>query len=415
MRRLQRIGPMLALGAALVGCTHHAGLRTTRPLPPAQTVAGLEESGVTFARLEEDGWDPEACELMDRSYERLSYVERTRRGQQLRSRALYMRGLVASRCGDGDAAETHWQAALQADSSLCEAWVALALRADSAGDEREAMEILDRARSGSHQCAAVYRTQAAIQARHPELRTQAVRNLRRALAIDADDVAALERLARIYLEQGATEPSRLDLAAVICRQAQLIDPERASTYNTWALVDLARGDLNDATKKLERARELDPTFFEAQMNFGQLTLSQRAYEDAEDAFARARALRPESYDAAIGLGVALRGLGRPEEAERLYREAIAIDANRPEAYFDLALLYQDHREGTVEQLRQAEAMLAEFVARARAGRSHPETLQSVLRWCGRRRRCRPGRAQNIHDTLVALGERAEEDRPDWTM
>ena len=159
------------------------------------------------------------------------------------------------------------------------------------------------------------------------------------------------------------------------------------------------------------------------MNFGQLTLSQRAYGDAARAFTRARELRPRSYDAAIGAGVAMRGLSRPEDAERLYRAALDLDEDRPEAYFDLAVLYHEHRDGTAAQLEAATEFLEQFVQRARRTQRFSDQVAEVLRWCdstrSRRRRrgqaqCQMGRVQAILQAQVFLnGESHAPQMPGW--
>jgi tetratricopeptide (TPR) repeat protein len=167
--------------------------------------------------------------------------------------------------------------------------------------------------------------------------------------------------------------------------------------------------------------------FEAHMNFGQLTLSYRGYQDASQAFSRAHELQPQNYDALLGLGAALRGLAQLDDAERRYREAIALDARRPEAYYNLGLLYQDYMGGQETQLNQAVAFYNQFVERA-ANERYTETRENVTRTCRRRpqtqrrrRRgsgrdrpvsewvgtCTPGRIQQIQENLRLQRELAE--------
>jgi len=418
----------LALGVLVAGCA-----RGVVPVVPDEE-QGLEEAAqeaiavgsAEFARFDETGWDEDACEALDAHYARVQLPSRRsasghsigpnpQRERQLRARAAYMRGLVAGRCGDSERARVHYRAALELDRRFCAPWVALAAQQEAEGQPGQARALLTTAVREAPRCVEGYVALAQVQRLHFGEREAAAANLRRALAMKADDARRLVELAEVFWDWGQSEPERLALAAVICRQAQLVDRAYAPLYDTWARVDIALGDLTGASAKLAEARRLDPDFFEAHMNFGQLTLSQRAYADAAAAFRDARRSRPRSYDAAIGLGVALRGLGQMEAAEQLYREAAAIDDRRSEAFFDLAILYQDHRGGTIAELKRAETLLRGFVVRAKEGGQHRATLQSVLRWCeSGRPGCRPGRAQNIHDTLVALGERPEGERPDWT-
>jgi len=409
---------VLVACAWMAGCGHGTQTVIRPPVPPDEPpseveLARWEDAAALFARHEAAGdWDGEAC------LRTLGAFESVSEGGQ-RAQAVYMTGLVAQRCGNEDGARRLFSRALEIDETLCEARVALAVM-DLEGEH------VDRARAAfaravelDNQCVPAYLNLASLQAQLPGQREAAVANLRRALAVRADYLPALDQLARVYLAWSDERPELLRLAAVVCRQAQLIDDGYAPIYNTWALIDLAQGDPTAAAAKLDRAVTLDPTFFAAWMNFGQVTLSQRAYEDAARAFGRARELRPGSYDAAIGLGVALRGLTRPEDAEASYRAALEIDDDRAEAWFDLAVLYHEHRQGTPAQLRQALSFLDQFARRARRHPSLEDALEETARWCpeqneGRARRrssCRPGRAQLIVTSLELLGESVE--RPDW--
>ncbi len=385
--------------------------------PSEETVTRWNEAANVFARLDREGrWDGAAC------HEALSAFERVRDLHgSYRARGLYMAGLISMRCGNTEGARSLYTRALEIDGSLCEARVSLALMDVERGDRNAARSALEAAIARNAQCASAYLNLAILQSEVPAQSDEALANLRRALAIQADYMPALDRMALIYLARGEEEARFLDLAQVVCRQAQLIDPSYAPIYNTWGLIDVERGELTSATAKFARAMELDPSLFEAHMNFAQITLSQRAYEDAARAFARARELSPTSYDAAIGLGVAQRGLSNPEQAERMYRAALEIDQQRPEAFFDLAVLYQQHRGGSASDLTQALAFLEDFVQRARGNPRFSTTVAEVVRWCdepstrrGRRRAstCQRGRAQNIVDAL-ALMNAAPATRPSW--
>ncbi len=186
---------------------------------------------------------------------------------------------------------------------------------------------------------------------------EALNNLRRALAIESQYLPAFNQMALLYLDlaQTADNEQMLDLAAVVCRQAQLIDRNYAPIYNTWGLVFVKKNDIIQALRMFEQATHLDNNMFEAYMNFGQITLGFRGYEDAKNAFSRAVELRGNDYDAHIGLGAALRGLNQMPQAQAEYEHAIQLDGARPEAYFNLGLLYQDYMSGSIDDLRPGQA------------------------------------------------------------
>jgi tetratricopeptide (TPR) repeat protein len=415
----------LVVSALMAGCAHGTAV-AVNPTPPGpgpddepteEMRRGWEHASATFARLDQGEWDGAACREGLAAVEEVNILARGRS-----ARAVYMMGLVSTRCGNADGARALYERALELDADLCEARVALGLRELDAGHRDRARTALEEAVRRDSLCASGYVNLAAMQADEPSEREAALANLRRALAIEADNLAALNQMALVYLAQADEQPQLLELAEVVLRQAQLVDATYAPLYNTWGLIDVEQEDITGAAAKFARAMELDPSLFSAHMNFGQITLSQRAYGDAARAFTRARELSPHSYDAAIGLGVAMRGLRDPEGAERMYRAALELDGDRPEAYFDLAVLYHEHREGTQAQLTEALSMLERFVQSARGDERFEPTVADVVRWCddapaGRRRRaaqaCRPGRAQQIEQALGFMTNR-QPQRPAWT-
>src|SRR5262245_42107105 len=125
----------------------------------------------------------------------------------------------------------------------------------------------------------------------PSQDSEALLNLRRALAVDASYLPAFNEMALLYYDRGRREKTRgsWDLAEIVCRQAQIVNANYAPIYNTWGLIRMARGDVVEALRFFEEAIKQDPQLFEAQMNFGHVTLSFRGYQDAYDAFSRALA------------------------------------------------------------------------------------------------------------------------------
>lgn len=366
---------------------------------------------------EPNGWTPEHCEA---TLNRFNEANSAQGGNF--TEAIYMMGVVSGRCGNTDRAQEYYQQALSTNERYCGALVGVGIGDMRAGRTQQARQRFETAIQHNNQCTAAYVNLAIIQRENPNEVREALNNLRRALAIESDYLPAFNQMALLYYEQAEGNEQMLDLAEVVCRQAQLVNPNYAPIYNTWGLINVKQGNIIAAAAKFQRALELDNKFFEAYMNFGQLTLSYRGYRDAARAFTRARELAPRSYDAVIGLGAAQRGLGELDEAEARYREAIELDAQRPEAYFNLGLLYQDYRGGQKEQLRQAASFYNQFVERATA-EQYAEAKENVTRTCRRRpasqlRRarsrgrtvsewaggCTPGRLQQIQEALRVMEE-----------
>ncbi len=363
----------------------------------------------------ERGWNGDTCSSVDDAFESANDAQ----GGNF-TEAIYMRGVVAQRCGDDDEARGHYSRALETNSEFCKARSAIGTFQLAAGQTQAAEQTFRQALEDDTRCTEAYVNLAVIQRNRggSDVR-EALNNLRRALAIDANYLPAFNQMALLYLDlaEDADNQQMLDLAGVVCRQAQLLDRDYAPIYNTWGLVNVRQDNIIEALQLFQRATTLDNDMFEAHMNFGEITISFRGYEDARNSFARAVELRPDDYDAHIGLGAALRGLRQMDRAKAEYERAIEIDASRPEAYFNLGLLYQDYMDGTEEQLTRAKQYYEQFMSKAGSNQQFAEAVQAVRRRCriqrrrrGNRRRrrrstdCRPGRIQNIETAIEAMRE-----------
>lgn len=385
------------------------------------------EAIAMFERHEaaETGWTTAVCESTSHKFDEANNAQ----GGSF-TEAMYMLGVVSGRCGNDEAALGHYRRALEANQEYCGARVGVGLADMRASRMGPARQHFERAIRDDNQCTSAYVNLAIIQRADESQVREALNNLRRALAIESDYLPAFNQMALLYLGQAESNQQMLDLAEVVCRQAQIIDGNYAPIYNTWGLINVRQGNIIAALAKFQRAFALDSDFFEAYMNFGQLTLSFRGYSDARQAFTHARRLRDGHYDATIGLGAAQRGLVQLDAAEAMYRAAMEIDARRPEAYFNLGLLYQDFKGGMIPVLRQAEQFYGQFTQRAGNTRRYREVVETVTRTCrrrpqrrrragrsGRRGRregqsewigtCRPGRVQQIGESIRLQTELAE--------
>ena len=247
-----------------------------------------------FETNEKAGWTSGKCSEASKAFERVAAAQ----GGNF-AEAHYMAGLSLSRCGDSGAFK-HYEAALKVDAKFCKARVAMGLRDLNAGRMSQAKSTFEKSIADDPQCTSGY-TNLAIVQRAQGQNDEALKNLRRALAIESDYLAAFNQMALLHYDRGRTgKPAELDLAEVVCRQAQMLDADYAPIYNTWGLIKVYKGDIISALRFFQRAITLDPDLFEAQMNFGEVTVSFRGYEDGRKAFERAVTLDPGSYDAAIG-------------------------------------------------------------------------------------------------------------------
>lgn len=409
----------------VMGCSGGEGAKTKTPTVPradvARTAGGeaittADGSAVSkkahnrwgsalddFDRNEKAGWTSAKCGASSRDFEKAAAAQ----GGGF-AEAHYMAGLALERCGDSGA-KKHYETALKVDPKFCKARVALALEDLEGGKGSQAKSEFERAIKDDPQCTSGY-TNLAIVQRAQGQDDEALKNLRRALAIESDYLSAFNQMALLHYDRGRKgNAAELDLAEVVCRQAQMIDEDYAPIYNTWGLIKVYKGDVIAALRFFQKAITLDPDLFEAQMNFGEVTISFRGYEDGRQAFERAVALQPDNYEAIIGLGTALRGLERFPEAEAQYERAQKLDPRRPEAYFNLGVLYQDYMSGSVADLKKAKQYFTEFVQRAGNQPEFRSSVDDVNNRCGPRPskkrgapKCRPGRMQNINISIEAM-------------
>ncbi len=412
------------MSLVVVGCGGSEGAQSSSTVPAGdvartaggETITTADGSAVTqkahnrwesalaeFQNNEESGWTPAKCDASSKDFAKAADAQSGGFAE-----AQYMAGLALERCGDADAFG-FYEAALKSDPKFCKARVALALREFDAGKVNDARGEFERAIQDDPQCTSGYTNLAIIQ-RSQGQDEEALKNLRRALAIESDYLSAFNQMALLHYDRGRSgKPAELDLAEVVCRQAQMIDENYAPIYNTWGLVKVYKGDVISALRFFQKAITLDPNLFEAQMNFGEVTISFRGYDDASKAFGKAVALDPTNYEAIIGLGTALRGLEQFDQAEAQYKQAAQLDSSRPEAYFNLGVLYQDYMSGSVADLKKAQNYFNEFLQRAGKKSDFDSSVADVSNRCAQRPSkkrgaptCRPGRMQNIEISIEAM-------------
>ncbi len=373
------------------------------------------EALAAFETAEKAGWNSDSCDSVSSDFSKANREQGGRFAE-----AIYMAGLSLDRCHQSDEAQKRYNEALGIDAKQCGARVGVGIKQFLEGNDKAAYATFDRAVKDDARCTEGYVNLAMMQmARDGAKSEEALNNLRRALAIDAQYLPAFNQMALLFLGRALDNKKMLDLAAVVCRQAQLINPNYAPIYNTWGLINVRKESVFDALRMFEKASQLDGSIFEAHMNFGQITLSFRGYQDARKAFERAVELKPKNYDAHLGLGAALRGLGDAAGAKDQYEAAQKLSGTRAEAYFNLGILYQDYMSGSVADMKQALSFFDQFVGRAQGNVQWKPVVDDIERKCGsddakKKRRssktCRPGRRQNIQLAIEAMAAMAEMEK-----
>jgi tetratricopeptide (TPR) repeat protein len=225
-------------------------------------------------------------------------------------------------------------------------------------------------------------------------------NLQRALALDDGYMPAFNQLALYYFGSAKKKVSpgrklgrtiatnaalakrgdvqQLDLAALVCSQAERKSSSYAPIHNTSGLILNELGQVNTAVKEFQTAAQLDPKFFEAQMNLAAINLSFRGFDKAEGAYRKALEMHPNDYDAHLGLALAIRGQIDGTNDDKQVPAAQAeldackkIDAARPDAYFNEGILTQEYKaksaggtDKAVAVYEQAKNIFQQFIDKA---------------------------------------------------
>lgn len=375
--------------------------------------AQYAEALKAFKSYEPKSWTDANCDAVASKFESIAASGKF-------PEALFMAGLSHDRCGRSDKAKSFYDGALRADPKFCKARVAVGLASLASGNEQAAERDFAQSLSDDPQCTEGYVNMAILQRKRGVAgNKEALANLRRALAIDAQYLPAFNEMALLYLSEAADNDKKLDLAEVVCSQAQKIDANYAPIYNTWGLIDLQRGKIIDASAKFQRASELDDRIFEAHMNFARITIGFRGYQDAKAAYEHALKLQPNNFEAQLGLGVALRGLEDNAKAQEAYEKASKLQPGRPEPYYNLGVLWQDFQSGTADDMKKAKGYYEEFLAKAGGDKRYAEKIDDIKRTCkqegGKRKNrgknaCVAGRLQNIQLYLDTMKQMAEMEK-----
>ena len=206
---------------------------------------------------------------------------------------------------------------------------------------------------------------------------------------NAGDKSSSSKVAR-GAKKTKVDTQAIDLALLVASQGIRKNPNYGSIHNTAGLIYAEIGDLNNAVVRFGTARQVDPNFFEAHMNYAAVNMMFRGFAKAEDAYRQATKLRSTDYDAHLGLALALRGQAdsapdadkKLAEAEQMIAKAKQLDGNRPEAYFNHAILVQGYKgknagEAGNKALEEAIGLFQEFVKKAEGKAEFAEAIEDV--------------------------------------
>jgi tetratricopeptide (TPR) repeat protein len=206
---------------------------------------------------------------------------------------------------------------------------------------------------------------------------QILTHLRSALAVENDNIEAYVLLSLLYMEGAEKNKARLTLAKLLLDEAKKHGDTFPPLYNASGLLELKRENVAKALEEFQKAVELDPTFVEARMNVGNIVLGFRKYEEAAQQFGEVLKREPKNYDAVVGLGIAQRGLRQLDQAEANYKKASGMVSTRPEAFYNLGVLYKDFRANETENQKAAQGAYRTAIKYFTQARGKPNAKPAV--------------------------------------
>lgn len=175
-----------------------------------------------------------------------------------------------------------------------------------------------------------YRAQAS-----PELISEAVAELRQALALKPSLVLARLTLARIYLDTARVARARDELDIAL--------GQAPGEPQALALLGEAERQLGNPRRSVELNRQAlnaNATFVQARYYLGLALIDLHQHVEAIEAMQAVVQSGDHPVEAYVGLGAAYLDAGRAADAVRALREAVRLDPSRPESHIQLARAYR---------------------------------------------------------------------------
>jgi cellulose synthase operon protein C len=239
----------------------------------------------------------------------------------------YWLGRTLEASGDKDRASATYHVAIEKappTPAVVDVYVALAILQNERGQAEQAQKTLTEARKKLPESSALHRALgdlAILQARYAE----AVQEFRRALELDADDLAARFRLG-VALRRSQNYTAATD----VLDQVAKVDPEHPGLALERGLIFEATGHGTEALKAYDAALAKAPTDPELMLRAGCGSVSAGQAERGEELLRKVLAQRPNSAEVNHCLGRSLLVRDKVADAQRLLDRAVELDPNRAE-------------------------------------------------------------------------------------
>ena len=234
--------------------------------------------------------------------------------------------------GDLSAAISNFTKARSASPTAEPPAIGIAEALYTAGEVRRAVGVLEEHLDEVEDSVPVRAALASLQ-RETGNYKKALEQARAVLVRESSNFGALMEVGRIYRARG-----KYDVSELVFRKAIEIDEKSPEPHNELGLLSLRRGDTQAAFTHFDEAIAKDPTFVVAIANRAGVFLRSGDYAGAETEYRRILTVDESNLDARVSLGVALRGLGKHKRAASEYRKVLKVRPDHPAALFNLAVL-----------------------------------------------------------------------------
>ncbi|HYS17175.1 MAG TPA: tetratricopeptide repeat protein [Candidatus Binatia bacterium] len=189
-------------------------------------------------------------------------------------------------------------------------------------------------------------------------------------ALEADPNCAICRgnLGVLLSNQGHLALARADFERVLALRPDYLKAHHHIGY-TYALI----GDFPRAIEHFSLFSRRYPNDVDGLNNLGAALLNNKRVPEALEVLRRAMKIKPRHVLSHVNLGYAYADLGQPSEARRMFRQAITLKYDTPQAWFGLARVFFESNE--TGSARTAWGILGQLDAKL-AGRIGPAFLQT---------------------------------------
>ncbi|HVS11135.1 MAG TPA: tetratricopeptide repeat protein [Planctomycetota bacterium] len=264
---------------------------------------------------------------LDRIEDALKLLRQLHKTAPTSATVAYWLGRALEASGDKDRASSTYHVAIEKavqGPELVDVFVALAILQNDRGQAEQAQKTLANARKKLPESSTLHRALgdlAILQGRYPE----AVEEFRRALSLDAEDLASRFRLG-VALRRSQSFPA----ATEVFDQVAKVDPEHPGLALERGLIFEATGRGAEALKAYEAALAKAPTDPELMLRAGCGSVAAGQADRGEEILRKVLALRPNSAEVNHCLGRSLLLREKVADAQRLLDRAVELDPNRAE-------------------------------------------------------------------------------------